>query len=252
MSADTEAPPWQDAATLRRLYHDEDCTQAEIADRLGTSKQTVSRWMGRHDIETEHGYKRQEYTDAALLDHVRAVAETVDGRPTAAEVRAADGPSPDTMTTRFGSWTATLEEAGIERERSAYRHTLDGDQALILQMNPAVALELQTVDEPFFLADVDVGHGDLQRLHERGVVVHATDAPVLHDGDDATAYAWKWDLADGVREWIAHNVDPPAGCPEPGCHATGVSNLGDGEFTCTAEDCDSRFDRETAREVLEG
>lgn len=36
-----------------RLYHEEDWTQAEIADEYGCSDATVSRWFGKWDVETK-------------------------------------------------------------------------------------------------------------------------------------------------------------------------------------------------------
>jgi len=39
---------------------------------------------------------------------------------------------------------------------------------------------------------------------------------------------------------------------ETPCGHTGVRNLGDGEYTCCADDCDARFDRATALEVAQG
>jgi len=62
--------------------------------------------------------------------------------------------------------------------------------------------------------------------------------------------AWRWTLPQGVAAWIAAHVDPPGECPAPDCRAGGIRNLGDGRYTCSNDDCDSRFDRSTAAEVL--
>ena len=40
------------AAILRRLYHDDGLSQEEIADRLGTSRSSVIRWMATYRIPT--------------------------------------------------------------------------------------------------------------------------------------------------------------------------------------------------------
>lgn len=43
--------PWQDEDTLREMYHDQQMTQQEIADELGCSTGSITKWMKRHDIE---------------------------------------------------------------------------------------------------------------------------------------------------------------------------------------------------------
>lgn len=45
-------PPWRDAETLRRLYHDEELNQYEIAEELDCQAATVCKWMERLDIES--------------------------------------------------------------------------------------------------------------------------------------------------------------------------------------------------------
>jgi len=41
----------KDEETLRRLYHGQNLSQPEIAERLGCSQATISRWMDKHEIE---------------------------------------------------------------------------------------------------------------------------------------------------------------------------------------------------------
>lgn len=60
-------PRHQQADILRRLYHEEELSQGEIADRLDTSQRAVHRWMEKHDIETR--------------DRVEAMATTKIQRP---------------------------------------------------------------------------------------------------------------------------------------------------------------------------
>jgi transposase len=43
----------RDAEALRELYHGEELTAAEIADRVGVAQSTVTLWMQRHGIEAE-------------------------------------------------------------------------------------------------------------------------------------------------------------------------------------------------------
>lgn len=44
--------PYHDDETLRRLYHDKELSQSEIADRFDVKPNTISEWMSRHDITT--------------------------------------------------------------------------------------------------------------------------------------------------------------------------------------------------------
>jgi len=47
----TDGQPWRDAETLERLYHGEELTQQEVADRLGCDKSTVGYWMKKNGVE---------------------------------------------------------------------------------------------------------------------------------------------------------------------------------------------------------
>jgi 5-methylcytosine-specific restriction endonuclease McrA/predicted transcriptional regulator len=42
----------RDADELRRLYHDEELSDGDIADRLGVTQSTVTVWRQRHEIES--------------------------------------------------------------------------------------------------------------------------------------------------------------------------------------------------------
>jgi hypothetical protein len=53
----SDETPWQDKERLTRLYHDEGLTTREIADRLGCTNGTVSRWLDKHEIETRENWK---------------------------------------------------------------------------------------------------------------------------------------------------------------------------------------------------
>lgn len=44
--------PWHDEETLRRLYVESGLTMAEVATELDCSRQTIEKWIHRHDIET--------------------------------------------------------------------------------------------------------------------------------------------------------------------------------------------------------
>lgn len=44
--------PYKDPDVLTRLYHEEDMTQTEIADKLGVEQTTIYRWMKNLDIQS--------------------------------------------------------------------------------------------------------------------------------------------------------------------------------------------------------
>lgn len=44
--------PWRDAELLKRLYHGEQKTIVEVADKLDCADSTVKKWMQKHGIET--------------------------------------------------------------------------------------------------------------------------------------------------------------------------------------------------------
>ena len=57
-----------------------------------------------------------------------------------------------------------------------------------------------------------------------------------------------WGVPPRVDRWIAENIDIET---TPCANATGVRCVEAGElFTCTDDECDCRFDRETAAEVV--
>jgi len=45
---------YRDAEWLHEQYHENELSQAEIANKCGIDQTTVSRWMRRHDIERRH------------------------------------------------------------------------------------------------------------------------------------------------------------------------------------------------------
>ncbi|UXF49856.1 nuclease [Haloquadratum phage sp.] len=49
--------------TCKRLYHQRGLSLAEMGDLMDTSQQTVSKWLDKHDIETDTKYGEQEKSD---------------------------------------------------------------------------------------------------------------------------------------------------------------------------------------------
>jgi DNA-binding transcriptional ArsR family regulator len=56
----TDSQPYQDEETLRELYHDQDLTAEEIAERFDVSQPTISRWLNLNDIETRSPKESRE------------------------------------------------------------------------------------------------------------------------------------------------------------------------------------------------
>lgn len=50
---------YQDKSTLATLYYDEGLEQKEIAEKFGVARNTISRWMSRHDISPGRGLRRE-------------------------------------------------------------------------------------------------------------------------------------------------------------------------------------------------
>lgn len=45
---------YKDAETLRQMYHNEEMTQKEIAETLGTTQSTIHYWMKKHNIKSRN------------------------------------------------------------------------------------------------------------------------------------------------------------------------------------------------------
>ena len=242
---------WPDPETLERLYWEDNLSQREIAEHFDLSQGTIASAFSAHDIETRE--RQLKYSREELIEHLRSVNADCEYRVTSEDIKAADGPSDQTFTDRFGSWDGALEAAGIDPDAptraTTYRETLDIGQGHYLQSNHEVARELLRVEAPFRRRELDVDRSAFSKLYTIDLIQPASDRP-LPDDEVPNSQSWLWQLPDGVAEWIRANVDAIGECPREGCEATGVRNLGDGEFTCTNDDCSTRFDRATAREVL--
>lgn len=246
------SPIYTDEQTLRYLYVDRELTDTEIAERFDAAQPTITNARRRLGIETRE-HSRYTHTTDELIEHLQDVNADCEYRVTTEDLRPLDGPSHSTYADRFGSFHAALEAADIDPDAptrpTAYRDTLEASQGNWLQSNHDVARELVRVDPPIRRHELDIDRAAFAKLYAIGVIQHASERPIS-DPDVDGSYSWLWELADGVAEWIEHNVDLRGECPAADCESRGVSNLGDGEFTCTNDDCDSRFDEATARAVI--
>ena len=81
---------YKDPDVLKELYINENLTQPEVADRLGCSNNTISRWLRKYGIEKNSEYKelndsewvKQEYVDNQrdsydIADEIGCTNETV-------------------------------------------------------------------------------------------------------------------------------------------------------------------------------
>ena len=244
--------PWHDPDRLRELYVEEELTDTEIAERFNSEQPTISAARRRFGIETR-SQSTQRYSREELIEHLRSVNADCEYRVTSEDIKAADGPSLKPYRNRFGSWNEALEAADIDPDAptrpTAYRDTLEVGQGNWLQSNHEVARELVDIDPPIRRHELDIDRAAFSKLYAIDLLQPASDRPIS-DPEVEGSYSWLWEPADGVREWIEHNVDLRGECPAADCDSRGVKNLGDGEFTCTNDDCPETFGRETAEEVL--
>ena len=252
--ADTEVAPWRDEDRLRRLYVRERLTVHEVAAHFDCAPCTISRWLDRHGIETGAGGKSNQYSDAELIEHLRTANGNCNFRVSKSDIDAIDGPSASTYVFRFKSWDDALEAAGIDpdeptRQSSPQPATIDQHKRSYLARNRSVARALVRIDPPVRRNELDLSRSDFHRCVSEGLLVKHSDGAVYDV--DIDNYSCLWEPREDITEWIERSLELAGGCPASGCLSTGVKNIGDGEFTCTNGDCDCRFDRETAAEVLD-
>ena len=242
--------PHQDRETLAELYLDEGLTLYEIADHFDVSYSVIQYWVAEHDLTKPSN----DYTDGDMVRWLRSTHNRVAWRVRQDDIRERPAaPSVSAINRRFGSWREALNAAGIDPDApskrtvlSSYRETLDCGQGTLLRANPDIAAALYRTDDPWFSCEVELDHGSLMRLKHAGIVTHDGS---WHENPEGRI-ARRWTTTDGVRAWIDDHVGHLGSCPRPDCDAAGISNLGDGRYTCSDDGCDSRFGRETAEEVL--
>jgi transposase-like protein len=239
--------PWHDGDELRRLYDDEEMTIRDIAAHFDIATSTVRKWLSANDILVADA--RRKYSDSDLSRHLRALHNGCEFRVTLADLRDADGPCASVYRRRFGSWHAALEAAGIDpdaptRAPSSHRERIGRVQAQYLMNGPELARQLLRATAPFERCELDISHSEFQTCRAREIIVKEYDA------DRGASESCRWELADGVADWIRTHVATTSRCPSDDCECSGIRNLGDGEFTCSNDDCDARFGRETAEVML--
>jgi len=122
----------------RKRYSDQDLIEAlkALAEFLGRTPRTRDA-NGHPDVPTAatyikrfgswqealeaadippHSGRKNVYDRGTLLSHLQELAESLGRRPTTDDLRATDGPWPETYRRRFGNWRQALQEAGLELE----------------------------------------------------------------------------------------------------------------------------------------
>lgn len=111
--------------------------------------------------------------------------------------------------------------------------------------NRQVALALPAPDAEWTVRDVpEIDHTVTNRLHKNGAIERV--GRTRQTNDRTTATIWQTDAA--THAWVHEHIERTHETP---CGNSGVRCIDPGEtFSCTDDDCDCRFGRETALEVM--
>lgn len=111
----------------------------------------------------------------------------------------------------------------------------------VLEQNRGKAQELPHPEEQWTSAELGLSKGQIHSFSQKGIIEKAGNVE-----GNTNANIWK----TTVRAYeYAQTIERKSETP---CGHSGVSNLGDGVFTCMEDSCDHTFDRDTAEEVLNG
>ena len=126
--------------------------------------------------------------------------------------------------------------------------SLTSTQKRQLKRYPRVARRLPPHPETFGYYDIDLQQPALMAFSRADLIrSRGTIVPEAHPG--GRKRATKWQTAPGVAGFVAANIDPRTWTP---CgHSTGVRCVRTGTvYTCTDDDCDTRFSRRVAEAVV--
>lgn len=70
---------WHERERLYELYVEQGLTQAEVADLLDTTQTTISKWLRRHEIETDEAAHERDYSGANSPRYVPYARFETDG-----------------------------------------------------------------------------------------------------------------------------------------------------------------------------
>lgn len=101
--------PYRDAEWLREMYHGEELTQAEIADRAGCHRRTIATWFRRHEIEGRPPGVRKKVGNSGPWDDAELLRELyVEKKLTLSGIA-------DQLGTSEGVIQRRMDDFGIER-----------------------------------------------------------------------------------------------------------------------------------------
>lgn len=123
--------PYRDAETLRKLYYDQNLTQAEIADRFGVCQPTIANWfdklgveaMGSHEKRWERGNEIGSERDGPHSDPEWLREKYWDEKLTLEEIAEEAGVKSEVSILR------AMESHGIERRDKSVAFTLSNPGA---------------------------------------------------------------------------------------------------------------------------
>ena len=132
-----------------------------------------------------------------------------------------------------------------ERQSNA---TLGESGQVYLRQNRDVAAELPPPDESWRLTDRSFEIGTLRSLSSNSIIEKEEKRAGGEDGNGESSYH-TWKTTRAAWNYIS-SLSEVEQCPD-GTYATGITNLGNGEYTCMNENCNCRMTKEQAKRILD-
>jgi predicted DNA-binding protein YlxM (UPF0122 family) len=104
---------YKDEETLRELYHEQDLTTYEIAERFDVTQRTIHRWITKNEIETREPGARAK-SRKEFLQPIKDYVEAFDEVPSQYDMEWVEAPTIPAYRYRFGSWSNAVRKAGFE------------------------------------------------------------------------------------------------------------------------------------------
>ena len=62
-----QSKPYHDPEVLRKLYHEEGLSQAQIGDKFDVSKNTISKWMSKSGVDADKHPQKKTYAPIHMM-----------------------------------------------------------------------------------------------------------------------------------------------------------------------------------------